>query len=419
MGKLTGGHTQGGAYIQDEHGNKLFDDGTFNEAPPDPGEELEDFITNGEGNNEGGVPFTPPPGENLPLTMSGCNQVNYNPSYIKCVGQDSESQQYETYIEMGSDDPTTVKNFLQDKRDDGLLVFDMRDREFETHATDVTSTDPFAMMMDELGGAFNKTPGGGSGGGNGGAVGDIHVYFPPNNYDDTPYQITDDMRDNFIGPVFTGGSHNDAVIDGLIEVIDQLIADGPWQPNPCVNGQLSIGGSSVNMVFADSNEPIWNISVHGQEVGGVQRGVISQSVNQLSNIGDCGVVTGDEGGEGGEGVQLPGGDAEEAPGGSTGSTILSQDGFYVPSYPADTTFSMIMQTHYSTWQQEPFIQAINSFVPTNMGNSLPSFSFETNSFGTVSWDFNNYSSVFDMMGYIVLICSTYMGIRIIITRGGE
>ena len=421
-GSFSYGSDENGSYIiSDATGDKLYEDGQVEEAEPGADDQLDDFINDGVTLNEDGSLGTPVPSGDLPLDPVVCGQFKGEENGVKCQGWGPSGEKYESWLNDEWGDPSDVKNWYSDRRDEGSNIWDERDNYVIENGGEVYSGDPFSFEIDQDAGfAGNNGPSGGGGG----SLPDMYVYFPPNEYNGDSYEFSDDLctliggcgDDWGIGP-FGGDNPDQNIID---ELIDWMLDNGPWSPDPCINGRVLVSDNLLTMRYADSHELLGSITLTGRPLDGVDRGVIGQSIQQNPNIGDCTVVVAGEDGDGaGDGVELPGGDAEDAPEGKTGSTELGEDGFYIPVYPEGTSFSTIAQAHYSTWNQEPFIQAINGFVPTNMGNSLPSFSFETNSFGTIAWDFNDYSGVFDMMGYIVLICSTYMGIRIIITRGGE
>lgn len=378
---------------------------------------IKDFLTTGVRFDINGDPVTVVPANELPLVGGRCLQL-LGGTGVHCFGEGTTSgTTYDTYRQFGiQKDPVNVELDYKEVRTDGLDLFDSRDRDLEGFAGDPSVTD---ITIDTDGGRFVDPD-------------TTLLYFPPTNWDGTPYLLSPDITTKInatppcvsgcSGPLFDGALGDNVKQKGTVtEAITQL--GSPTVSGGGSNVRTNIEPDKVTISFRDTGEVISQIDIAGETLSGVDRANIESLLDAGGYVGSGDIVTGSGTGPASGTVSiernssdagLPGGNAPQPSPGSTGSSSLGAGGFYTPVFPTET-FLSVFQAHYTAWQQEALFTALSNFAPT-LGSGLPSFCFTTNQFGQHCVDFANYSGTFDLIGYIVLLLGGYMAIRIIITR---
>ncbi|MBC8283224.1 MAG: hypothetical protein H8E32_05365 [Nitrospinae bacterium] len=399
--------------------------GDFIAPPPDMTQYLGvKGFNNGVIFDEDGTVLPPVDSGDMPLQNVRCIGIG-GPSH--CFGEGATSGiTYDSWVDAGNNATASdIAEGFAFARASGMDIHDSRDRDIQEFATGQSVIEESIEGWGYRGKKLN---------------GDIVLLFNPSNSDGSAFSTSLDMKTKVSAqgiPINTGyGNTSPGTTQNSkssFTAVESAVssASGGGSFGGGSGGSISIGSNSI--VVTDSSQNVINrIDIAGEglttaEQDNLKNNILGTGLNDGAAVSVVGDTSGGSTGVD-TGPLLPSGSAPGAAGGAGSSpagSIGGADGFFGSGSKFGgaggaggttcETVTCLVQEHNTAWEQTPLFTVINSLNPGNFTSVLPTICIPA--FGVSHcFDFNTFSFVFDLMGGVVLIVSTFLAFSIIITR---
>jgi hypothetical protein len=368
--------------------------------------------------DEDGTILPPVPQSDMPLSNVRCIGIG-GPSH--CFGEGASSGiTYDSWVDAGNNATASeIADSFAFARASGMDIHDSRDRDIQDLAT---GQNIVSESVEDWGYRGQKQNG------------DVILLFNPTNNDSSSFTTSPAMKTKLATQGVPIDTNYAAASPGsnqrVKSAFSALSTAHGSSGGGGAGGAINISPSLITVTDSSSNV-VNQVEIQGEPLTQAEQDELSSNITTTGlNNGDTVNVDsgGSSGGSGETGAGLPGGSAPTAgtgAGSSAGGAIGGVDGFSASGSrfggssgiggTACDTVTCIVQEHNTAWEQTQLFTIINSLSPGNLNGALPTYCF-TAIGSNHCFNFNDHSSVFDIMGGIVLIVSSYLAFSIIITR---